>query len=108
MHSQLLSARSAGYIRKALIRDFLESELRAAVERLIASGELPPGDYPTPTLSDAKDASHGDFSSQFALAASKTAGLPRGRSPTGSQRSFPWVNCWIRQKSPGRAFSTCA
>ncbi len=76
MHSQLLSARSAGYIRKALIRDFLESELRAAVERLIASGELPPGDYPTPTLSDAKDASHGDFSSQFALAASKTAGLP--------------------------------
>ncbi|HQU19432.1 MAG TPA: arginine--tRNA ligase, partial [Fimbriimonadaceae bacterium] len=31
---------------------------------------------PTPTLSDAKDASHGDFSSQFALAASKTAGLP--------------------------------
>lgn len=61
MHSQLLSARSAGYIRKALIRDFLESELRAAVERLIASGELPPGDYPTPTLSDAKDASHGDF-----------------------------------------------
>ncbi|MBV6491189.1 MAG: Arginine--tRNA ligase [Fimbriimonadaceae bacterium] len=76
MHSQLLSARSAGYIRRALIRDFLESELRAAVERLIASGELPPGDYPTPTLSDAKDASHGDFSSQFALAASKTAGLP--------------------------------
>lgn len=76
MHSQLLSRPPAGYIRRALIRDFLESELRAAVGCLIASGELQPGDYPTPTISDAKEASHGDYSCQFALAAAKIAGLP--------------------------------
>jgi arginyl-tRNA synthetase len=48
--------------------------VQASVDRLVASGRLPSG-LPAVELQDTKDPAHGDFATNFAMVASKPAGL---------------------------------
>ena len=58
-----------------LVRRELAEKVSAAVSRLIGDGKLPAAAYPPVEISDSKSAEHGDFACNFALAASKLAGL---------------------------------
>ncbi len=46
------------------------------MDRLVAGGRLPAASYPPVEISDTKSEEHGDFACNFALAASKVAGMP--------------------------------
>ncbi|HRF59361.1 MAG TPA: arginine--tRNA ligase [Fimbriimonadaceae bacterium] len=58
-----------------MIRDELALRLRSAMERLVAAGEVPEGDYDLPEIAESKSPEHGDYASNFALTAAKKAGL---------------------------------
>lgn len=57
-----------------MIRDELALRVRSAMDRLVAAGEAPAADYGLPEIAEAKNPEHGDYSSNFALTAAKTAG----------------------------------
>jgi len=58
-----------------LIRDELNSLLAETVTQMVASGTLPPADYPRPFVESPKQPEHGDFAVTFALASAKVAGM---------------------------------
>ena len=57
-----------------VLRRDLTLHVQAAVDRLVAEGRLPAG-LPAVELQDTKDPSHGDFATNFAMVASKAAGM---------------------------------
>jgi len=59
-----------------LLRRELADRVNAAVGRLVADGRLPGAGYPAVEISDTKSPEHGDFACNFAMAASKAAGMP--------------------------------
>ncbi len=58
-----------------VLRIALTQLLQSVVDQLVADGRLPSG-LPKVTIEDPKDPSHGDFATNFALVASKSAGMP--------------------------------
>ncbi|MCW5947474.1 MAG: arginine--tRNA ligase [Fimbriimonadales bacterium] len=58
-----------------MIRAELTRKLESAVGALIESGVLPPAIYPI-EITEPRNAQHGDFATNFALTASKSANLP--------------------------------
>jgi arginyl-tRNA synthetase len=58
------------------LRSELAEKVSRAVSRLVESGRLPAGAYPAVEVSDTKSPEHGDFACNFAMAASKLAGMP--------------------------------
>jgi arginyl-tRNA synthetase len=59
-----------------LLRSELAEKVTGAVSRLVESGRLPAAEYPAVEVSDTKSPEHGDFACNFAMAASKLAGMP--------------------------------
>ncbi len=69
------SRASRGY-NDVLLRDTLKHLVESAVETLITSGQLP-GEARVPIeISDTKNPEHGDFACNYALVATKKAGVP--------------------------------
>lgn len=59
-----------------MLRDHLASLVSSSIESLIASGKLPEAVREVPVeIADTKQAEHGDYACNFALAASKKAGM---------------------------------
>lgn len=56
------------------MRQELAKKVAVAVDRLVASGQIPAADYPQIEIGDTKSADHGDYACNFALTASKLAG----------------------------------
>lgn len=59
-----------------LIRDTIRRRVEGAVEGLIASGTLPEGPRIPVEISDTKTPEHGDYACNFALTATRSAGMP--------------------------------
>jgi len=58
-----------------LIRDLIQTQISLAIGRLQASGTLPAGLDAPIEVADPRDPSHGDFACNYALVASKQAGM---------------------------------
>jgi arginyl-tRNA synthetase len=58
------------------LRSELAEKVTRAVSRLVEGGVLPAAAYPPVEVSDTKSPEHGDFACNFAMAASKLAGMP--------------------------------
>ncbi len=58
-----------------MLRDALAQLIAAAIDRLVASGDLPEAAKGPVEISDTKQPEHGDYACNFALAASKKAGM---------------------------------
>jgi arginyl-tRNA synthetase len=58
------------------LRSELAEKVSRAVSRLVDSGRLPAAPYSPVELTDTKSPEHGDFACNFAMAASKLAGMP--------------------------------
>ncbi len=59
-----------------MLRDSLQQLVESAVESLIASGKIPEAARVPVEIADSKNPEHGDFACNFALVASKKAGMP--------------------------------
>jgi arginyl-tRNA synthetase len=59
-----------------LLRDILQQFVESAVDSLIASGQLPEVARVPVEITDTKNPDHGDYACNFALVATKKAGLP--------------------------------
>lgn len=59
-----------------MIRDVLAEKVNQAVAALVESGQLPAAAYGLPEISDTKQPEHGDYACNFAMVASKKAGMP--------------------------------
>ena len=72
------SARSNETLRYnlALLRDTLQNLVESAVDSLIAAGKLSEAARVPVEISDTKNPEHGDFACNYALVATKKAGLP--------------------------------
>jgi len=59
-----------------LLRDTLKELVESAVDSLIATGKLPEAARASIEISDTKNPDHGDYACNFALVATKKAGIP--------------------------------
>ncbi len=59
-----------------MLRDTLQNLVESAVDSLISSGKLPEATRVPIEISDTKNPDHGDYACNFALVATKKAGLP--------------------------------
>lgn len=70
--------RRVGY-NQALLRDILQRFIESAVDSLIASTALPEQARVPVEITDTKNPDHGDYACNFALTATKKAGIPPRR-----------------------------
>lgn len=66
---------SSAKIHSVLVRARLSEKISSALNDLLTAGELPSADYPAVEIIETRGPEHGDFSTNFAMASAKAAGM---------------------------------